>query len=106
MALFRPKYLDAKTGTRKAASVWWYKFHFAGQFIRESAKTTSKTVAKAAEQRRRRELEEGFNGISDKREERIRTIADLAASYLEAYKLRAKASAFAHYALGHLKQHL
>ena len=26
--------------------VWWYKFYFAGQLIRESAKSTSKTVAK------------------------------------------------------------
>ena len=30
-------------------NVWWYKFYFAGQFIRESSKSTSKTVAKNAE---------------------------------------------------------
>ena len=33
----------------KRGGVWWYKFYFAGQFIRESAKSTSKTVAKDAE---------------------------------------------------------
>jgi hypothetical protein len=41
--------------------VWWYKFYFAGQEIRESSKSTSKTVAKNAEQQRRRELEVGYN---------------------------------------------
>ena len=48
----------------RRGETWWYKFKFAGQGIRESAKTTSKTVAKNAEKARRRELEEGFNGIS------------------------------------------
>jgi integrase len=48
----------------RRGETWWYKFKFAGQAIRESAKTTSKTVAKNAERTRRRELEEGFNGIS------------------------------------------
>jgi integrase len=102
MALFRPKFKDPKTGERRSASVWWYKFYFAGQCIRESSKTTSKTLAKQAEQKRRRELEEGFNGIVDRREERIRTIKDLAHAYLEAYKLRAKSATFAEYALRHL----
>jgi integrase len=106
MSVFRPKFRDPKTGKRKPAAVWWYKFYFAGQCIRESAKTTSKTLAKQAEQNRRRELEEGFNGITDRREERIRTIKDLADTYLDAYKLRMKAVPFAEYALGHLTQHL
>ncbi len=48
----------------KRGGVWWYKFRFAGQFICESARTHSKTVAGDAERRRRRELEEGYNGIS------------------------------------------
>jgi integrase len=49
--------------TYKRGWTWWYKFQFAGQMIRESAKTTSKTVAREAERARRRQLEEGFNGI-------------------------------------------
>jgi integrase len=45
-------------------SVYWYKFRFAGQVIRESAKTRSKTLAKEAERIRRRRLEEATNGIA------------------------------------------
>lgn len=45
MALFR--YPGKKT--------WWYEFHFAGQKVRESAKTKSKTLARRAEQKRRRD---------------------------------------------------
>lgn len=43
--------------------VWWYKFRFAGQMIRESSKSESKTVAKEAERARRRKLEESWNQI-------------------------------------------
>jgi integrase len=106
MAVFRPKFKDPKTGKLKPSSVWWYKFYFAGQCIRESSKTTSKTLAKQAEQKRHRELEEGFNGIVDRREDRIRSVKDLADAYLEAYKLRSKSGTFAEYALGHLIRHL
>ena len=42
----------------KRGQVWWYEFIFAGRRVRESVKTHSKTVAKLAEQKRRRELEE------------------------------------------------
>jgi len=48
----------------KRGDVWWYKFRFAGQMVRESSKSESKTVAKDAERSRRRELEESFNRIS------------------------------------------
>src|SRR5215469_10146001 len=47
----------------KRGDVWWYKFRFAGQVIRESSKSESKTVAKEAERARRRELEESWNQI-------------------------------------------
>jgi integrase len=47
----------------KRGGVWWYKFRFAGQVIRESSKSESKTVAKDAERARRRELEESWNQI-------------------------------------------
>ncbi len=106
MAVFRPKFKDPKTGRLKPAAVWWYKFYFAGQCIRESSKTTSKTLAKQAEQKRHRELEEGFNGLVGQRDERIRTVKDLADAYLEDYKVRAKSGTFAEYALSHLTRHL
>jgi len=47
----------------KRGDVWWYKFRFAGQLIRESSKSNSKTVAKDAERIRRRGLEESWNQI-------------------------------------------
>jgi integrase len=47
----------------RRGDVWWYKFRFAGQMIRESSKSDSKTVAKDAERIRRRELEESWNQI-------------------------------------------
>ena len=53
MALFR--YPNRKT--------WWYEFHFAGQIVRESAKTRSKEIARRAQQARRRALEEGYHGL-------------------------------------------
>jgi len=40
----------------KRGDVYWYHFLFAGRHIQESTKTHSKTLAKAAEQKRRREL--------------------------------------------------
>ena len=43
---------------------WWFEFEFDGARIRESARTTSKTIAKQAEQQRRRELELGINGLT------------------------------------------
>ena len=33
----------------RRGDVWWYKFRFAGQMIRESSKSEGKTVAKEAE---------------------------------------------------------
>ena len=47
----------------RRGDVWWYKFRFAGQMIRESSKSPSRTVAKDAERIRRRELEESWNQI-------------------------------------------
>jgi hypothetical protein len=47
----------------RRGGVWWWKFRFAGQLFQESARTTSTTVARAAELKRRRDLEEGANGL-------------------------------------------
>ena len=50
-------------GVYKRGSYYWYKFRFLSQVIREPARTTSKTVALAAERTRRRELELSYNGV-------------------------------------------
>jgi integrase len=86
----------------KRGSVYWYHFVFAGRHVQESTKTASKTLAKAAEQRRRRELEQGFNSLADHRKDHIRTVSELASAYLAEYKLRNRAITFAQYALNHV----
>jgi integrase len=88
----------------KRGQVWWYKFYFAGQEIRESSKSTSKIVAKAAEQQRHRELEAGFHNLKEERQQRIRYLGDVIAEYLEGYRLRFKSGNFADYALGHVSR--
>jgi integrase len=87
-------------------NVWWYKFYFAGQFICESSKSSSKTVAKNAEQQRRRELEAGYNNIKEARQERVRPLGEIVAEYLVGYRLRYRSATFAEYALGHVSRHL
>jgi hypothetical protein len=47
----------------KRGDVWWYKFRFARQVIRETSKSEMRTVGKEAERARRRELEESFNRL-------------------------------------------
>ena len=47
----------------RRGDVWWYKFRFAGRLFRESAKTTSKSLARRAERKRHEQLEEGLHGI-------------------------------------------
>jgi integrase len=89
----------------RRGEIWWYEFWFAGRRIRESSKSDSKTIAKGAEQARRRELEGGFNNFSDVRHDRIRTVSDLADDFFVQYKLRLPQSAvFAEYAINHVKR--
>ncbi len=71
----------------KRGKIWWYEFWFAGRRIQESSRSNSKTIAKLAEQKRHRELEEGFNSVEDQRREQIRTIRDVAKEYLDSYVL-------------------
>jgi integrase len=104
MAVYRPTYRDKKTGELKRSATWWYDFTFAGKHIVESSKSAKKTVARLAEKKRRDDLEKTYNGIEDSRQERIRTIAELADEYLKDYKLRHKSATFAEYALGHVRR--
>jgi len=47
----------------RRGDVWWWKIKFAGKVFRESAKTSSIELARRAEHKRRRELEEGYHGL-------------------------------------------
>src|SRR4051794_19073558 len=70
----------------KRADVYWYEFIFAEKRVRESAKTKSKTVAKIAEQNRRRELEKALSGMPmEDRNDRILSVNDLISRYLSAF---------------------
>jgi hypothetical protein len=66
----------------RRGGVWWYKFKFSGQVIRESTRTDSKNIARDAERSRRRELELGYNGVS--KAERAHTFSVAAESYIRA----------------------
>ncbi len=55
--------------------VWWYKFRFAGQVIRETTKSESKTVARDSERSRRRELEWSYNRVSRPRTAQLVSVA-------------------------------
>ena len=89
----------------KRGDVWWYKFRFAGQMIRESTKSDSRTIARAAELSRRRQLEEGYNRIS--RRQRAQTFGTAAAIWLESRMphVAPKTAEVYKLAIGHLKQH-
>ena len=78
MSLYRPT---------KHGKVWWYDFTFQGQRIRESAETTSKTLAKKIMDKRRRELEEGAAGIRKRQPPRLFSVA--ADAWLENKKANA-----------------
>ena len=51
----------------KRGKVWWFKFGFEGQTIRESAKTTNKRTAEQIEAARRTQLAKGEVGIEKKK---------------------------------------
>jgi len=65
----------------RRGDVWWYKFRFAGRSFRESAKTTSKALARQAERKRHQQLEEAVHGIR-KRSAPI-TLATAAADWIK-----------------------
>ncbi len=73
--------------TIKRGNIWWYGFRFAGRDIRESSKSTSKTIAKKAAEQRYRELVESFNGL-ESRDQRVRRLEEMSEEYLESFKLR------------------
>ncbi len=73
------------------------------RLIKESSKSTSKTVARRAEKERRRQLEEGFNAIGNTRTDRIQTIRYLADEFLKEYQVRRpKSHRIAKASLGHV----
>jgi integrase len=68
----------------RRGDTWWFEFVFRGQRIRESSGSRSKTVARDARDRRRRDLIDAVNGLKKRRTPLLfRTAAE---SWLEAKK--------------------
>jgi integrase len=55
----------------KRGEVYWFEFEFRGQRVRESTHSTSRTLAVRAERQRRREFEEGTNGLQAARKPKL-----------------------------------
>lgn len=113
MAVYRPTYREAdpktgkKTGPLKKSAVWWYHFTFAGRRIRESSKSTRKTIAVEAEKSRRLALERAYAGMpSQPASDRILSVNERVKSYLENYPSnhRTKSVTFATQRLAHVKR--
>lgn len=91
----------------RRGKTWWYEFIFAGRRVRESAKTSRKTIAGEAERNRRLELEKTLSGMSiEKRENRIRSVSDVVKTYEGHYAInhRAKSVLFSSSRLAHVKR--
>lgn len=58
----------------RRGKVWWFEFKFRGQRVRESAETTSKTLALRVEDARRRALVMGASGIKKIQQPSIFTV--------------------------------
>ena len=72
----------------RRGNTWWYEFTFASRRVRESAKTSRKTIAVEAEKRRRLELERALAGIpSERPQDRIQTVTGVLDAYRAAYKV-------------------
>jgi len=75
MAVYRPTYIDKKSGETKQSNIWWYEFIYNGERHRKSAKTTKKTLAIVAEDTYRKELENAYAGKPvETARSRIRTV--------------------------------
>lgn len=109
MALYRNSYKDQKTGKQKQSDIWWYEFVYRGQRIRESAKTTRKTVAAEAEKAHRKRLEQAAAGIkTEAPAERIKTVSSILTRYQDNYRIghRKKSVEWVKGCSAHLLKHL
>jgi hypothetical protein len=87
MAVYHPKYrYPKKTGKLVESQVWWIEFQFGDKRIRESAKTTRKTLAVEYEKRRRLELERAYAGMpTEQAGRRIQCVSDVLKPFLETF---------------------
>ncbi|MBV9501891.1 MAG: hypothetical protein JO138_21175 [Acidobacteriaceae bacterium] len=82
MAVYKPK----RYGVESKHYVCEFVSH--GKRIQESTGSTSKTVAKEYERRRRAELERAAAGMpTERKAARIRSVAEVCIVYLDGYRL-------------------
>jgi integrase len=77
----------------KRGAVWWYEFTFAGRRVRESAKTTRKTIAVEGEKRRHLELERAGAGMATEEQtvsDRVADVKTLLKEYCDRCEVLAK----------------
>jgi integrase len=103
MSVYRPK--------RKGEHSKFYvcEFVYQGKRFQESTGSTSKTVAREYEKRRKAEMERAAAGLpTEQKATRIRTVADVIKPYLEGYALdhRFKSVLFAKGRLAQVERHL
>src|SRR5215469_3492193 len=110
MAVYKPTYTDPKTGEKKTQAVWWYEFNFAGRRVRESSKSTRKTIGTQAEENRRKELQRAYagQGAADPPAQRVRTVRNALAAYQKTYPInhRPKSVAVVKERAPHIEKHL
>jgi integrase len=109
MALFRPTYIDKKTGDKKQSAMWWIDFTIGDKRVRQSAETTRKTIALEFEKKRRLELERSYAGLpAESAQRRISTVGELVEKYLGDYHInhRPQSLAFARNRLAHVRRAL
>jgi integrase len=63
LRVYRPTYIDPKTGKTRKSQTWWYEFVFNGEHIRESTKVKNKRTAEQIEAARKTQLAKGEVGI-------------------------------------------
>jgi integrase len=90
----------------RRGETWWYKFRFAGQVFRESAKTKTKELARRAERKRRTTLEESYNGLTaERRQPKLFSVAAVEWLELKQSVLAPKSYGVEQYSVKHLKPH-
>lgn len=65
--IYKPKYRDPRTGELVESSIYWYKFIWNGELVRESTKQRNDKVARQMESAHRTSLAKGEVGIREKK---------------------------------------
>ena len=66
----------------KRGDVWWYRFKFSGESVRESTKQSNKRVAEQIEAAKKTALAKGEVGLTDQK--KIPTLRDFAPLFTKA----------------------